>query len=57
VPAANAFPYDMPHTRFQGLEAFRHTQMEIEKAMIYGAHGNAHAETVFDTLGLRIARH
>ncbi len=57
MAAPHAFAHDLADARLDRLETFRHAQMEIEKAVIHAAHGNAQAPAIFDDARLRVPRH
>jgi hypothetical protein len=57
MAAPHSFADDLPNPRLDWLESFWHSQMQIEEAMIYAAHGNAQAPAVFHDARLRIAGH
>ena len=57
MAAAHAVANDLADARLERLEAVRHAQVQIEKAVIDAAHGDAEAPAIFDGLRLRVSRH
>ena len=57
MAATNALADDLADARLKRLEAFGNAQMQIEKAMIDAANGDAQAPAIFDGARLRVARH
>ena len=57
MPAADALADDLADARLERLEALRHAQMHVEKAVVHAADRDSQAKAIFSGVRLRIARH
>ena len=57
MAAAHAVANDLADARLERLETLRHAQMQIEKAVIHAAHGDAQADAILAGLRLGVAGH
>ncbi len=57
MAAVDAFANHPANAGFERFKALGHAQMQIEKAVIHAADGNAQTPAAFDGVRLRVARH
>ena len=57
MSAPDTFAHKLANARLERLETLRHAQMQIEKAVIHRANGDAQAPAIFHGARLRVAGH